>query len=68
MTDMFTTQKSILTVYVAVFCVTFLALVNAIDEDVRPSDEPSECKCKFPKHHTPSSELLSDIRPLCGKR
>lgn len=52
-----------------VFCVAFLAaLVNAVDEDVRPSAEPLECLCKFPKHHTPDEELLNDIRPLCGKR
>jgi len=52
-----------------VFCVAFLAaLVNAVDEDVRPSAEPSECLCKFPKHQTPDKELLNDIRPLCGKR
>lgn len=52
-----------------VFCVAFVAaLVNAVDKDVRPSAEPSECLCKFPKHHTPDEELLDDIRPLCGKR
>jgi len=56
---------------VVVFCVAFLAaLVNAADKepDVRPSAEPSECLCKFPKHHTPDAELLIDIKPLCGKR
>jgi len=68
MTGMFTTQKSTSTVVVVAFYITFLALVNAIDEDVRPSDEPSECMCKFPKHNTPESALLNDIRPLCGRR
>jgi len=54
---------------VVVFCVAFLvAAVNAVDEDVRPSDEPSECMCKFPKHHAPDAELFNDIRPLCGRR
>jgi len=55
---------------VLVVCTAVLAtLVNADnDTDVRPSAEPSECHCKFPKHHAPDTELLNDIRPLCGRR
>ena len=66
MTALFTTMSP-----VVIVCVAFLvAVVNAADkdQDVRPSAEPSECLCKFPKHHTPDEELLNDIRPLCGKR
>jgi len=66
MTGMSTTRKS--TILVLLVYVSCLAVVFAIDDDVRPSDEPSECKCKFPKHHQPDKELLNDIRPLCGKR
>jgi len=46
----------------------FATLVHAIDEDVRPSAEPSECLCKFPQHYAPDQELFNDIRSLCGKR
>jgi len=59
------TQK--LTIVVLV-CVSFLSLEVASDDGMRPADEPSECMCKFPKHHQPDPELLNDIRPLCGKR
>jgi len=69
MTGMLAMFKSALTVFNVVFCVAFLAVVNAVnEEEVRPSDEPSECKCKFPKHNTPDSKMLEEIRPLCGKR
>jgi len=67
MTGMLSTQKSSVTIVVLVY-ISLLALVFANEDEVRPSDEPSECKCKFPKHHQPDSELLNDIRPLCGKR
>ena len=69
MTGMCAIRKSSSPVVRVIFCITFLVLVNAmIDDDVRPSGEPTECKCKFPKHHTPDNELLNDIRPLCGRR
>jgi len=66
---MFMSQKSGMTVVAVILYPTIAALVNAAnDADVRPSDEPSECLCKFPKHNQPNRELLKDLEPLCGKR
>jgi len=58
------TMKAVMIFSVACFA----TLVHAIDEDVRPSAEPSECLCKFPQHYAPDQELFNDIRSLCGKR
>ena len=46
--------------------VTSTALATTPDY-VRPSNEPSKCECKFPKHTYPDS-FMEKIEPLCGKR